>query len=46
VTRGATARHRAIENHRLVGIITEADLARHLDEHRLAEFVEKVYTTA
>jgi CBS domain-containing protein len=35
-----------IENHRLVGIITEADLARHLDEHRLAEFVEKVYTTA
>jgi CBS domain-containing protein len=35
-----------IENHRLVGIITEADLARSLDEHRLAEFVEKVYTTA
>ena len=35
-----------IENHRLVGIITEADLACNLDEHRLAEFVEKVYTTA
>jgi CBS domain-containing protein len=35
-----------IENRRLVGIITEADLARNLDEHRLAEFVEKVYTTA
>ena len=35
-----------IENHRLVGIITEADLARILDEHRLAEFVEKVYTAA
>ena len=35
-----------IENHRLVGIITEADLARTLDEHRLAEFVEKVYATA
>jgi CBS domain-containing protein len=32
-----------IENHRLVGIISEADLARNLDEHRLAEFVEKVY---
>jgi CBS domain-containing protein len=32
-----------IENHRLVGIISEADLARSLDEHRLAEFVEKVY---
>jgi CBS domain-containing protein len=35
-----------IENHRLVGIISEADLARNLDEHRLAEFVEKVYATA
>jgi CBS domain-containing protein len=35
-----------IENRRLVGIITEADLARSLDEHRLAEFVEKVYVTA
>ncbi len=35
-----------IDNHRLVGIITEADLARHLDEHRLAEFVEKVYATS
>jgi CBS domain-containing protein len=33
-----------IENHRLVGMISEADLARHLDEHRLAEFVEKVYS--
>ena len=32
-----------IESHRLVGMISEADLARHLDEHRLAEFVEKVY---
>jgi CBS domain-containing protein len=35
-----------IENRRLVGSITEADLACNLDEHRLAEFVEKVYTTA
>jgi CBS domain-containing protein len=35
-----------IDNHRLVGIITEADLARNLDEHRLADFVEKVYSTA
>jgi CBS domain-containing protein len=35
-----------MENHRLVGIITEADLGRSLDEHRLAEFVEKVYATA
>jgi CBS domain-containing protein len=35
-----------MEDHRLVGIITEADLGRSLDEHRLAEFVEKVYATA
>jgi CBS domain-containing protein len=35
-----------IENNRLVGIITEADLARNLDEHQLAEFVEKVYATS
>jgi CBS domain-containing protein len=35
-----------IENHRLVGIISEADLARNLDEHRLAEFVERVYATS
>lgn len=27
-----------IENHRLVGIISESDLAHTLDEHRLAEF--------
>jgi hypothetical protein len=32
-----------IENHRLVGMISEADLAGNLPEHQLAEFVEKVY---
>jgi CBS domain-containing protein len=32
-----------IENHRLVGMITEADLAYKLNTCRLAEFVEKVY---
>lgn len=32
-----------IENHRLVGVISEADLARHLSEHQLAEFVERIY---
>ena len=31
-----------IENHRAVGIITEADLGRHLPEHLVAEFVEVV----
>lgn len=35
-----------IDNHRLVGIISEADLARNLDEHRLAQFVEKVYSAS
>jgi CBS domain-containing protein len=32
-----------ISEHRIVGMISEADLARNLDEHRLAEFVERVY---
>ena len=35
-----------IEDHRLVGMISEADLARHLSEDQLAEFVEKVYGAA
>jgi CBS domain-containing protein len=32
-----------LDDHRLVGLISEADLARNLSEHQLAEFVEKVY---
>lgn len=32
-----------IDNHRLVGIVSEADLAKHLTEGQLAEFVERVY---
>lgn len=32
-----------IDDHQLVGMISEADLARHLDEHQLSEFVEKVF---
>jgi len=32
-----------IEDRRLVGMISEADLARNLPENELAEFVEKVY---
>ncbi len=31
-----------IENHRLVGMISEADLARHLPEQSVAEFVEAI----
>ncbi|HEX2312288.1 MAG TPA: CBS domain-containing protein [Thermomonospora sp.] len=33
-----------IDNKRLVGMISEADLGRHLSEDQIAEFVEKVYT--
>lgn len=32
-----------IENKKLVGIISEADLAHHLTDDRIAEFVEAVY---
>lgn len=32
-----------IEGHRLVGIISEADLAQHLDEEHLGKFVEHVF---
>ena len=32
-----------MDHHRLVGMISEADLARALDEHQLAKFVEHVY---
>ncbi|MDX8147200.1 CBS domain-containing protein [Lentzea sp. BCCO 10_0061] len=32
-----------IDEHRLVGMVSEADLARHLPEHELALFVERVY---
>ena len=35
-----------LENHSLVGVISEADLARNLSEDQLAEFVEKVYGAA
>jgi CBS domain-containing protein len=32
-----------IENDQLVGMVSEADLARHLPEEQLAAFVERVY---
>ncbi|MGW3045703.1 CBS domain-containing protein [Kitasatospora sp. NPDC001159] len=35
-----------IEAHRLVGMISEADIARHLDRHEVAEFVEAVCAPA
>ena len=31
-----------IDNHRLVGIVSEADIARHLPEHAVAEFVKRI----
>jgi CBS domain-containing protein len=35
-----------IDEHRLVGMISEADLARHLADDQLATFVESVYGRA
>ena len=35
-----------IEDHQLVGMISESDLARHLDEHELSRFVERVFANA
>jgi CBS domain-containing protein len=35
-----------IENKRLVGMISEADLAHHLTDDKLADFVESVYSQA
>jgi CBS domain-containing protein len=35
-----------IENHRLVGIVSEADIARHLPEHSIAEFVKSICSPA
>jgi CBS domain-containing protein len=32
-----------IDNHRLVGMISEADLAQHLDDAHLSTFVERVF---
>lgn len=32
-----------IENHKLVGMISEADVATHLPEHKVHEFVERIY---
>jgi CBS domain-containing protein len=31
-----------VEAHRLVGMISEADIARHLNRHEIAEFVEAI----
>ncbi|ETW21286.1 CBS domain-containing protein [Mycobacterium gastri] len=31
-----------IEDHRLVGIVCEADIARHLPEHAIAQFVKAI----
>jgi CBS domain-containing protein len=32
-----------IENSKLIGMISEADIARHLPEHEVHDFAEKVY---
>lgn len=33
-----------IENHKLVGMISEADVATHLPEEKVHEFVERIYS--
>lgn len=33
-----------LDHHRLVGMISEADMAQHLDESALSEYVHAVYT--
>ena len=35
-----------VENKKLVGMISEADLAQHLSEQQIAEFVERVYAAS
>lgn len=35
-----------IEDHRLVGIVSQADIARHLPEHAIVEFVKAVSSPA
>ena len=35
-----------IDDHQLVGMISESDLARHLDDHQLSKFVERVFADA
>ncbi|MET7329454.1 CBS domain-containing protein [Nonomuraea sp. NPDC005650] len=35
-----------IENHRIAGMVTEADLAKELPDNKLAEFVHRVYASA
>ncbi len=34
-----------LENHQMVGMISEADLARHLSDEQIAHFVTSVYAT-
>ena len=31
-----------VDGHRLVGIVTEADIARHLPEHAIGDFVKAI----
>jgi CBS domain-containing protein len=35
-----------LDNHRLIGMITEADLANHLGEHEVSEFAAAVYSAS
>lgn len=44
MTESSVRRVPVMESSRLVGMISEADLAQHLDDHRLKQFAERIYT--
>ena len=46
MSREQVKRMPVIDDHMLVGMISESDLARHLDEHQLSTFVERVFAGA
>lgn len=46
MSREQVKRMPVIDDHMLVGMISESDLARHLDEHQLSTFVERVFANA
>jgi CBS domain-containing protein len=43
MTKSKIRRVPVLDNHRLVGMISEADLATHLDDHQIKRFTESVY---
>jgi CBS domain-containing protein len=44
MTESSIRRVPVMEEHQLVGMISEADLATHLDEHRVNQFTSSIYS--